>query len=208
LAPSFRDHVERAGTGTPPVPGGSGNAHIDRQHPRTSIERITPTRARELLAKKRPNARANASAVKTYSEAMKNGEWIFNGMPIIFSQQGTLIDGLARLAACVDSGAPFLTVVAENIDEAVLHTIDQQRRRSYAGVLESRGEPHAATLQATIAKLCRIEDCEIASNSGSDAILVMSIQPPPITRAWSKSSFPRPYIWRFTSLSLVIWPSV
>src|SRR5258708_15257340 len=29
-----------------------------------------------------------------------------------------------------------------------------------------------------------------------------------MTRAWSRSSFPRPYIWRFTSLSLVIWPSV
>jgi hypothetical protein len=27
-------------------------------------------------------------------------------------------------------------------------------------------------------------------------------------RAWSRSIFPRPYIWRFTSLSLVIWSSV
>ena len=26
----------------------------------------------------------------------------------------------------------------------------------------------------------------------------------PMTRAWSRSIFPRPYIWRFTSLSLVI----
>ncbi len=30
----------------------------------------------------------------------------------------------------------------------------------------------------------------------------------PITRACSRSSFPRPYIWRLTSLSLVICPSV
>src|SRR3954447_8704578 len=29
-----------------------------------------------------------------------------------------------------------------------------------------------------------------------------------MTRAWSRSIFPLPYIWRFTSLSLVIWPSV
>src|SRR3954468_21849079 len=29
-----------------------------------------------------------------------------------------------------------------------------------------------------------------------------------IMRAWSMSIFPRPYIWRLTSLSLVIWPSV
>ena len=29
-----------------------------------------------------------------------------------------------------------------------------------------------------------------------------------MTRARSRSSFARPYIWRFTSLSLVIWPSV
>ena len=30
----------------------------------------------------------------------------------------------------------------------------------------------------------------------------------PMTLAWSMSIFPRPYIWRFTSLSLVICPSV
>ena len=29
-----------------------------------------------------------------------------------------------------------------------------------------------------------------------------------MTRAWSRSSFPRPYIWRLTSLSLQICPSV
>ena len=29
-----------------------------------------------------------------------------------------------------------------------------------------------------------------------------------MTRAWSRSSLPRPYIWRLTSLSLVICPSV
>src|SRR4051812_38972061 len=30
----------------------------------------------------------------------------------------------------------------------------------------------------------------------------------PTSRACSKSSLARPYIWRLTSLSLVIWPSV
>lgn len=47
-----------------------------------------------------------------------------------------------------------------------------------------------------------------AANRGSDALLVVPGQVAPMTRAWRRSSFPRPYIWRLTSFSLVICPSV
>ena len=43
---------------------------------------------------------------------------------------------------------------------------------------------------------------------GSDSLLVVLPYVAPITRASSRSSLPRPYIWRLTSLSLVICPSV
>jgi hypothetical protein len=49
--------------------------------------------------------------------------------------------------------------------------------------------------------------CESASKFGSDALLVTIDHAGPMTRAWRRSSFPRPYIWRLTSLSLQIWPS-
>lgn len=51
--------------------------------------------------------------------------------------------------------------------------------------------------------------CKKACNVGSDALSVqLSGQAAPISRASSRSSLARPYIWRFTSLSLVTWPSV
>ncbi len=43
-----------------------------------------------------------------------------------------------------------------------------------------------------------------ASKIGSDALLMTMAQDAPMTRAWRSSSFPRPYIWRLTSLSLQI----
>ena len=43
-----------------------------------------------------------------------------------------------------------------------------------------------------------------APKIGSDALLVTIDQAAPMTRAWRRSSFPRPYIWRLTSLSLQI----
>ena len=39
-----------------------------------------------------------------------------------------------------------------------LHTIDQQRRRSFTGVLETRGIPRPAAVAGLLAKLIRYED--------------------------------------------------
>lgn len=126
--------------------------------PRFSIVRITPEMAPGLLAKKRPSGKRNPQAVASYAQSMRNGEWVLNGMPIILSRSGILLDGLQRLYACIDAQTPFITVLAENVPEDTLHTIDQQRRRSFSGVLETRGVPHAAAMAGMLAKLIRYED--------------------------------------------------
>ena len=123
-----------------------------------SIVRITPQMAPALLAKKRPAGKRNPSAVASYAQSMRAGEWVLNGMPIILSRNGVLLDGLQRLYACLDSQTPFVTVLAENVPDDTVHTIDQQRRRSFTGVLETRGVPHAAAMAGMLAKLIRYED--------------------------------------------------
>ena len=50
----------------------------------------------------------------------------------------------------------------------------------------------------------KLEDCVSACKIGSDALLVTIDHAIPMTRAWRRSSFPRPYIWRLTNLSLQI----
>lgn len=125
---------------------------------RFSIVRITPDMAPSLLAKKRPSGKRNAAAVAAYAQAMRAGEWVLNGMPIILSRNDVLLDGLQRLYACIDAKTPFVTVLVENVPDDTLHTIDQQRRRSFAGVLETRGIPRPAAVAGLLAKLIRYED--------------------------------------------------
>lgn len=122
----------------------------------------SPERA-ELLDSKpfamaQPEIASDLKTVSAYSEMMKSGGWVLNGMPIIFDPAGRLIDGIARLEACLLSGFSFRTAVARNVRADTLHTIDQHRRRTYTGVLESRGIRHAGALQRTMTKLIRIEN--------------------------------------------------
>ncbi|WP_431269940.1 hypothetical protein [Dankookia sp. P2] len=119
---------------------------------------LTPTQSAALLVHRRPGSRPNPAAIHSYAEAMRLGRWLLNGMPIILSRRGILLDGLQRLEACVAAGVAFPTFVAEDVDDDVLHTIDQQRRRSFAGVLEARGIGNAHAVQAALVKLLHYED--------------------------------------------------
>lgn len=139
----------------------------DPDGPAFSIEVIAPDRALSLLQHKRPSANENPAAIANYAEAMLGGRWILNGMPIIIGRTGQLLDGVQRLRACVKAEVPFLTVLAQNIPDDVLHTIDQQRRRSFAGVLESRGVQHAHALQSALVKLIRYDDNRMTRGGGA-----------------------------------------
>jgi len=139
----------------------------DPDVPAFSIELVTPESATELLQRKRPSAAENPAAINAYAEAMREGRWVLNGMPLILSRAGVLLDGVQRLRACIKAGVPFLTVLAQNIPDDVLHTIDQQRRRSFAGVLETRGIPHAHALQSALVKLIRYDDGKMLRGAGT-----------------------------------------
>jgi hypothetical protein len=136
----------------------NGNALQVPDPPRFSIMQVTPETAPSLLAMKRPGVRRNQAAVAAYAQAMQGGEWVLNGMPLIVSRKGVLLDGVQRLYACIEAAVPFVTVLAENVSDDTVHTIDQQRRRSFTGVLETRGIPHPAAVANLLAKLIRYED--------------------------------------------------
>ena len=137
------------------------------------IETITPDVAAEYLEtsksreekisvrsfkKGEPKVVSDLKTISSYANIMKAGGWIMNAMPIIFDTDGRLIDGVSRLEACVISGENFRSVVARNVKSDVLHTIDQHKRRTYTGVLESRGVNYAGSIQRTMTKVIRIEN--------------------------------------------------
>ena len=149
--------------GSTTVSGASGYGH--NAGIRFSKEIITPEQARTYLMTRAegydPDVKksvAETRAIATYAEAMRVGGWINNRMPIIFDQDGHLVDGSLRLEACIMADTEFETQVARNVQRDTLHTIDQHRRRSYTGVLESRGVRNAGSVQRTMSKLIRIEN--------------------------------------------------
>lgn len=133
---------------------------------RYRVVTMTTEHAARLLERRRPGARRHVGAVRAYSLAMREHQWVLNGMPIITSEQDVLLDGVQRLLACVEARTPFETFLAENVEDDACHTIDQQRRRSFATVLESRGVGHAHALQAALVKLMRYDLGTIAEPGG------------------------------------------
>jgi len=125
---------------------------------RFSIQTITPHNAKVMLERRRPGHNINPVAVRAYADAMRAGAWVLNGMPIIFATDGSLLDGVQRLQAAVLADMSFPSLVAEDVREDTLHTIDQHRRRSYTGVLESRDEDHAGALMRLMSKLIRYDN--------------------------------------------------
>jgi hypothetical protein len=123
-------------------------------------ETITPERAASLLqgSELLKTATIDPKTVRQYASAMKAGGWIENGLPIILDEEGRLVDGHHRLQACIQADVPFTTMVASGVRADTLHTIDQHRRRTFAGVLEARGVPHAGDVHRSLVKLIRIEN--------------------------------------------------
>jgi hypothetical protein len=59
----------------------------------------------------------NDNQVTKYGDDMKRGAWVVNGETIKIAKSGRVIDGQHRLWACVNSGAPFKTLVVEGFEE-------------------------------------------------------------------------------------------
>jgi hypothetical protein len=125
-----------------------------------STETVTPDMARKFLAAANPSnlRQRDEKAVAVYAAAMRTGAWVMNGQPIIFDNEGYLIDGVQRLNASIEADLPFKTFVARNVRADTLHTIDQHRRRAYHGVLEARGIRNASSLVHVMGKLIRFEN--------------------------------------------------
>lgn len=67
---------------------------------------ITPEMAEEFLKRNTRNRLVNHGRVASLSDAIRRGEWVYDGTPISFDTDGVLCNGQHRLMAIVDSGRP------------------------------------------------------------------------------------------------------
>lgn len=97
-------------------------------------------------------------AADAYAAVIKDGGWVRNGMPIIFDENGILMDGFRRLEALINAGKTVRMLLAENVRRDTIHTLDQHRRRTFIGILESRNVSYAGDVHRALTKMVRIEN--------------------------------------------------
>ena len=124
---------------------------------------VQPETASEWLKKADTFHRVNSRAVENYARAMAVGAWKLNGDPVIFSDRDRLLDGYARLEACVFSGKPFRTLVIFDVRSDGFDTIDSVRKRTLGDILHIRREPNGRQLAAALMVIWRYRQGDLLS---------------------------------------------
>lgn len=102
-------------------------------------ENITPAKAQEYLQTSIGNRPISNVFVRSYSDTMKKGNWILNGVPIIFDNDGHLLDGHHRLLAVIDAGIPVRFDVSRGASTEAFSTYDCGRHRTVGQLLAMQG---------------------------------------------------------------------
>ncbi len=110
---------------------------------------ITPKEAKLLLNYNKKNRKLSKVVVEKYVKAMKEGKWQLNGVPIIVSDTGWILDGQHRLRACVMSGMTLTTIITWGIKQEAIRTVDVGKKRNDADFLTMEGFKSASTVATT-----------------------------------------------------------
>lgn len=106
---------------------------------KASVQLVTPEDAVEILATANISNRAlNKDIVQAYSRDIDKGAWLI-AEPIMFDNQGVLIDGQHRLAAIIESGVAQEMMIATGYDPSVRLLIDTGKRRNANDALDIAG---------------------------------------------------------------------
>lgn len=114
---------------------------------------VTPDLAAEWLVHNTHNRSLKRLAIARFASDMKNGDWRFNGEPIRFAIDGTLIDGQNRLHAIIESGCTVRMLVARNLPMEVQETTDTGTARKLPDILALRGEVNSSSLAALVRRV-------------------------------------------------------
>jgi hypothetical protein len=157
----------------PPQEGSGAAAGGPQQAPQVHLRQVllSPEEAAGLLERRHPTARLLDGSIRAYAQAMREGRWVPNGMPVILSREGVLLDGVQRLAAAVQSGVALNTLLAEGVEDSAFYSIDQHRRRSLAGILRPRGVQHHHLLAGLMMRLVRYDEGTLTGPASPPASL-------------------------------------
>jgi hypothetical protein len=107
--------------------------------PRFERVMLTPDMARRFLENNKGNRNVRRPHVHMLAQAIKRGEWKFNGQPIIISVDNRIMDGQHRNLACIEANMPIDTIVFYGADASAMDTIDMGVARNVRDVLHFHG---------------------------------------------------------------------
>ena len=107
-------------------------------------ELVTPEIAKELIERTEANGYTNRKpkqkVVDNYARDMASGRWVeSNPQPICISPEGNVNDGNHRLRAIIKSGKSITMLIARNVPDEAVPTIDIGSQRSVANALQFNG---------------------------------------------------------------------
>lgn len=120
------------------------------------VETITPQKAMEYLKTSKGNRNISKPVVKSYALTMKSGGWMLNGEPIVFDQDGHLINGHHRLYAIIESGVPIESFVTRGVSDKAYVTFDCGRHRTIGQLIGMQGVKHYNSISSTVTTAYRL----------------------------------------------------
>lgn len=112
---------------------------------KVEIEIVTPTVAKTYLATSEGNRNLKHAHLASLVSMIMADQFVMNGSPIRFDQEGNLIDGHHRLTAIVIADKAVKLLVVRGINKDTMQTIDVGVPRSVSDQLKiKRHESHGA----------------------------------------------------------------
>lgn len=146
----------------------------------SSVEILSPSRAKALLAVNADNRTIADATVAVYAADIENGRWQFNGEPIIVSDTGELNDGQHRCCAVIASGRAIETFVTVGIPREARTTTDMGKARTVGDFLYMHEIADGNNVAAIAAILYAFENNAVSARSskGSSNNVVRSNKRP------------------------------
>ncbi|MGL4197548.1 MAG: hypothetical protein ACRCSX_07290 [Allorhizobium sp.] len=148
---------------------------------------VSPDMARLLLSHNDANRNLNwtgaTRSVAAYASAMKRGEWVLNGEPLIISRCGQLNDGQHRLHGIIQAQGAVQMLLTFGVDRGTRHTVDQGVARSPGQILTMAGEVNTNALAGTLQFLWALDNGLSFNNRFSTDQMLETLERHPEARA-------------------------
>ena len=131
------------------VPSFGSADHCNGTAPKAILMEITPETASLWLAESNTNNRnISQSSVKAYARDMTDGRWVISNDNIVFSKDGTLLNGQHRLCAIKKSGVTIKAFVMFGASPEWQDIMDSGVKRPASFALQLEGMKNTNRLSA------------------------------------------------------------